>query len=112
MANLAFQVTGNAFQGIGQFAFQGSTDSQVVAQGGGGALWAKGRGALDLSRRRTRPLTYSETEELRERLQAIAAAKALEAIPMDRIADDGHVIGDDPTDDDLLLQAMILKVLH
>ena len=78
---------------------------------GGGALWAKGRGKLNLRRR---PLTYSETEELAIRMQAIAAAKALEAIPMARISDvDGHVIGDDPfDDDDLILQAVILKVLH
>ena len=84
---------------------------EAVVNTGGGALWAKGRGKLKLRRR---PLTYSETEELAIRLQAIAAAKALEAIPMDRISDvDGHVIGDDPLDDDdLLLQAVVMRVLH
>ena len=104
--NLAFQVTDFAFQGLGQFAFQGTAHPT-----GGGALWAKGRGKLNLRRR---PLTYSETEELAIRLQAIAAAKALEAIPMDRISDvDGHVIGDDPfDDDDLILHAAMLKIFH
>lgn len=77
--------------------------------GTGGALWAKGRGALKLRR----PLTYSENEELRERLQAIAA-QAVASIPMDRISDtDGHVIGDDPfDDDDLILQAALIRILH
>ena len=78
---------------------------------GGGGLWAKGRGALRLRRR---PLTYSETEELAIRMQAIAAEKAAASIPLTRISDkDGHVIGDDPfDDDDLILQAAILKILH
>ena len=72
-------------------------------------MWAKGRGKLRLRR----PLTYSETEELAIRMQAIAAERAM-AIPMDRISDlDGHVIGDDPfEDDELLLQAVLLRVIH
>ena len=36
MANLAFQVTGFAFQGIGQFAFQGSIDLPTAQPIGGG----------------------------------------------------------------------------
>jgi hypothetical protein len=81
----------------------------LVRNTGGGGLWAKGRGKLRLRR----PLTYSETEELAIRMQAIAAANALEAIPMDRIRDDGSVIGEDPSDeDDLLLQAVVMRILH
>ena len=102
--NLAFQVTDFAFQGLGQNAFQGTSHPT-----GGGALWAKGRGKLKLRR----PLTYSETEELRLRMQAIAAQQTI-SIPMDRISDvDGHVIRDDPfDDDDLILHAAMLKIFH
>ena len=102
--NLAFQVTDFAFQGLGQNAFQGTSHPT-----GGGALWAKGRGKLNLRRR---PLTYSETEELAIRMQAIAAEKAAAAISMDRISDvDGHVIGEDSDDDDILIQAA-WRLLH
>ena len=83
----------------------GGFDSDTVPFTGGGALWAKGRGKLKLRR----PLTYSETEELRLRLQAIAAEKEVQAIPMS-IVPDGNVIADD--DDDLILHAAILKLLH
>ena len=38
MANLAFQVTGNAFQGISQFAFQGSIDVPASSPVGGGYI--------------------------------------------------------------------------
>ena len=68
-------------------------------------MWAKGRGKLKLRR----PLTYSETEELRLRLQAIASEKAAQAIPMS-IVPDGNVIADDD-DDDLILQAA-WRLLH
>ena len=99
--NLAFQVTDFAFQGLGQNAFQGTSHPT-----GGGALWAKGRGKLKLRR----PLTYSETEELRLRMQAIAEQQAL-SIPMSSVPD-GNMISDDTDDDDLILHAAVLKLLH
>ena len=83
----------------------GGFDSDTVPFTGGGALWAKGRGKLKLRR----PLTYSETEELRLRLQAIAAEKAVQAIPMSTVPE-GNVIADDD-DDDLILQAA-WRLLH
>ena len=83
----------------------------VVVSGGAGSLWAKGRGALKLGRKR--PLTIAENEELKERLQAIAAAQALASIPMDSISDSDIVMGEEfDEDDDLILQAAILRILH
>lgn len=81
--------------------------SPVSGSSGGGALWAKGRGALNLKRRK-RPLTEAENEELRERLQAIAAAQA---IPMAAIDPAASVMADDD-DDDMILQAVLLRILH
>lgn len=103
-------MAGNFFDGkFFDGGFFGENGAQPT---GGGALWAKGRGALNLKPRR-RPLTYSETQELAERLQAIAAAQAAASIPMEAISEDGHVIGDSEIeDDDMILQAMILRVLH
>ena len=105
----AYNVNSGAYQGAGLFDYQGSIG---VPTGTGGALWAKGKLGLKLKPRR--PLTHAENEELAVRLQAIAA-RAVVAIPMDRISDtDGHVIWDDPfdDDDDLILQAVILRILH
>ena len=82
----------------------GGFDSDTAPFTGGGALWDKGRGKLRLRR----PLTYSETEELRLRMQAIAEQQA---IPMSSVPE-GNVIADDTDDDDLILHAAMLKIFH
>jgi hypothetical protein len=91
-------------------AFQDSAFQTGPVFGGGGG---SRRGRKDRKPLQRRPLTEFEFAELQDRLQRIAAQQALASIPMDRITDEGEVIGDSSIeDDDLILKAMLVRILH
>jgi hypothetical protein len=81
-----------------------------IPGGGGGSR----RGRKDRKPKlQRRPLTEFEFAELQDRLHRIAAQQAVASIPMNRIADEGEVIGDSSIeDDDLILKAMLVRILH
>lgn len=111
MAELAYQVTDFAYQGSGAFAYQGSEDGpspspETIGYGN----WGKSlRGKKLKSTKRIYRSDYVDQEEF-----AAAVKAALRPVPMSDISDAQIIIAepDDGDDDDLILQAVLLRILH
>lgn len=101
MSNLAYQVTGHAYQGDGAArAYQGNSGA-VIAQPAGGTS----------KRRRNKVIRFSDLDE-RERIEALAAIEVRPFTPLEQAAVD---LGEDPEDeqrDDELILMALMRIWH
>ncbi len=110
MANFAYQVTSFAYQGAGQFAYQGSGDGptpdpETKGYGNWGQLL---RAKKPKSTKKIYRSDYVDQEEF-----AAAVKAALRPIPMSEVSDAQIIIAEpDNEDDDFILQAVLLRILH
>jgi len=112
MANLGFQVTGNGFQGVGQFAFQGSVDGGTptpeVISYGANLRWDK----VGPPKRKRRTIRLSDFAHQEEYAEALAQALAASAIPISKLPEIFDFTAEQDEDDEILVQALTITLLQ